>query len=369
MTRKLVTIRTVHKLESIPGADFIECATVDGWELVVKKGEFKVGDSGVYFEIDSMLPEDDRYAFLKRVSRSSGGIGYRIKTIRLRKQISQGLLLPLEMFPEVDNNPTVRTGDDLSKLLNVWLYEPIYSAAGAGSNKEQASLWPDFLRKTDQERIQNKIRYFDTYCCHEFEVTKKLDGSSMTIWHNSKAPNLKRPPKGLWNMIKYKFNLWAFGAETRGVCSRNVNLKDRTGNAFWDMAHQLDVWNELSDYNVALQGELVGPNIQKNHEKVLNNEFYLFDIFDIDRQEYMLPSERIAFLTTTGLIKKIRHAPRCGNVHIFRECTNVAELQEYVTGESMNPGTISEGMVFKSTVDKSLSFKCISNKYLLKCEE
>jgi len=373
--RKLATIRKIDRLREIPGADFIEVADVDGWELVVKKDEFKKGDLGVYFEIDSVLPDHKRYEFLKKMTNTAGGQGYRIKTIKLRKQISQGIMLPLHMFDEFSQ--LIRVGEDVTEALDVWLYEPVHQG-GPMSNAECRSVgkkvFPDFLRKTDQERIQNKMHYFDTYKDMTWEATKKLDGSSMTIWNYDKAYHM---PAGVMNK-KWKnklLRLWERFTflfkkpDTFGVCSRNVNLREKEGNAFWGITNQMGLRDTLKGKNVALQGELVGPSIQKNHEKMDKNEFYLFDIFDIDKQEYLLPEEREEWLHHNDPTNRIKTVPFHNYVNIFNACSDVPKMQTYVEGPSMNEGTISEGMVFKSMTDRGMSFKCISNKYLLKCED
>lgn len=376
MSRALATIRAVTKTIPIEGADFIELVIVDGWQCIVKKGEFEKGSLGVYFEIDSVLPDQKKYEFLKKMTNTRGGMGYRIKTMKMRKQLSQGLMLPLSSFAE-ELKSSVSVGDDVTEALGVWLYEPILRN-GPMSNTECLSIgkkvFPDFLRKTDQERIQNKMHYFETYKDHIWEATKKLDGSSMTVWNYSKAQHM---PKGVMNR-KWKtkilrvwdnfLNLFKTPV-TFGVCSRNVNLRNKEGNAFWDMANSIDFKGILAGQNMALQGELIGPSIQKNHEKVERNEFYLFDIFDIDRQEYLLPSERLTWLLLHDPFQSIKVVPFIKNIKVFTDYTNVEEIQELVTGPSINPGTISEGMVFKSTTDRGLSFKCISNKFLLRFDD
>jgi len=356
--RKLATIREIKQLDPIPGADFIERATVDGWELVVKKGEFKVGDLGVYFEIDSMLPNQEIFAFLGKTTLTNKGIGYRLRTIKLRKQVSQGLMLPLTAFPDLKPTAT-----DVTEDLGVWLYEPLYKTGSGMGPRESIGVFPYFLRKTDQERIQNKVHYFETYADEEFEATKKLDGSSLTVWNYDKVIN--PPVRGFWNKIKAIFK--PIKAETFGVCSRNINLREVEGNAFWDIANELKLREMLKGHNVALQGELISPTIQNNHEKVDKPYFYLFDIFDIDKQQYMLPSERMQWLAenNNGLVM---HVPFVNDYKIFNKCKTLPELLRFVEGPSMNKGTISEGMVFKSTTNRNLSFKCVSNKYLLKCE-
>lgn len=89
--RKLATIREIKDIQPIEGADRIEVATVDGWQVVIKKGEFKVGDKIIYIEIDSIVPEREEFEFLRDRK-------FRVRTIKLRKQISQGLIMPLSIL-------------------------------------------------------------------------------------------------------------------------------------------------------------------------------------------------------------------------------------------------------------------------------
>ena len=161
MERKLATIETVKELKPIPDADLIELAIVRGWQCVVKKGEFKPGDKGVYFEVDSFLPLDDKYEFLKKTSykQMREEYGYRLKTCKFRGQISQGLFLPLKQFDEL-KDMVFDIGDDVTKELNIKLYEPPIPAHLAGEVK---GAFPTFLRKSDQERIQNLLHYFEKY--------------------------------------------------------------------------------------------------------------------------------------------------------------------------------------------------------------
>ena len=198
MTRKLVSIQRIHRIDPIAKADAIECVTIHGWELVAKKGEFAVGDLCVYFEIDSFLPEDPRYEFLKDLKNHQGRKGYRLKTIRLRGQVSQGLALPLCMFPEITNPIEL---DEVTDLLNVIKYDNSIAQSGnkpglkAGST---AGKFPHFIPKTDQERIQNLSDWFTRYSDVEWEETLKLDGSSCTMYNIEKQPSLWQRIRGFF---------------------------------------------------------------------------------------------------------------------------------------------------------------------------
>ena len=332
--RKLASIRKIASVQPIPGADAIECATVDGWEVVTKKGEFSVGDLVVYFEIDSWVPTELAPFLSKgKEPREYNGVkGERLKTIKLRGQLSQGLILPISTIQtcQIIRQNFWEVGDDVTELLGIQKWERPMPAQLAGLAKGN---FPSFIPKTDQERIQN--------CKHvledreeRYEVTIKLDGSSFTAYHRD--------------------------GET-GVCSRNLELKPSEDNAFWKVARKYGVLELLSQKgNYAIQGELMGPGIQGNQEKLEDLEMYVFDVFDIDAQSYLTAEKRYSFLLDT----KLQHVP------IISPHTAIPQTLEKVLamaeGPSLNPKANREGLVFKSTRNPELSFKAISNSWLLK---
>lgn len=146
--RKLASIRVANAIKAIEGADAIEAVGVDGWFCVAKKGEFKLNDKGIYFEIDSFLPaSDERFAFLgKQFINFNNNLGARLRTIRLRGQLSQGLFLPLDKFPEFAD---LEIGADVTEQLNIDKWEPPIPAQLSG---EVNGVFPSKIFKTDQER-------------------------------------------------------------------------------------------------------------------------------------------------------------------------------------------------------------------------
>ncbi|MFN0201713.1 MAG: RNA ligase (ATP), partial [Bacteroidia bacterium] len=165
--RKLASIQKIIQLEAIPEADAILKATVLGWQLVVKKGEFQVGDDCVYCEIDSLMPDRPEFEFLKPR-------GMRIRTVRLRGQISQGICFPLSILPE---NTPIEEGLDVTEMLGITKYEPPIPAQLAGTVK---GLFPSFIPKTDETRVQVLQEVLDEYKDETCYITEKLDGSSVT---------------------------------------------------------------------------------------------------------------------------------------------------------------------------------------------
>lgn len=342
--RKLVTVRQIAAIRPIPGADAIECATVEGWEVVVKKGEFTPGDRCVYFEIDAFLPLDDaRYGFLTRNRRTwNGSEGVRLCTIKLRGQISQGLILPLAEFPEIIARLEADAGagreQDFTELLRVQKWEP---AVPAELQSEIAGPFPWYVPKTDQERIQNLPTVLTEEAEQTFEVTIKLDGASMTVFRRD---------------------------DDTGVCSRNWWLLERAGNTPWKVARQQRLLEALvaSGRNLALQGELIGEGIQGNPEKLRGQQFYLYDIWDIDRQSYLGHVERHNLLQTLReLGADLPTVPVLELTTLDRFKQSTAAVLAYAEGPSLHPLVSREGVVFKR-LDGQRSFKAISNQYLLK---
>ena len=348
MERKLATVRKVNEIKPIENADMIELAIVDGWQCVVKKGEFKPGDPGVYFEIDSYLPIEERYEILRKSSykkipdqlQDQRGEGFRLKTVKLRGQISQGLMLPLDMFPELK---TTSPGSDVTEALNVELYEPPVPANLAGQVRGKL---PGFLKKTDEERIQNLPEYFENYKNTSFECTEKIDGSSMTVY---------------------------FTGDDQGVCSRNLNLKEDEQNTLWKITNQLELHKLLKELNknLALQGEIAGEGIQKNPLRIKGQHFFLFNIWDIEKREHLPPKERMEIFHFFEERVPIKHVPVVApSLKVFEKYKTMEELLDFAVGKSLlNKDVHREGIVFKSLESlgrEIISFKVISNKYLLK---
>lgn len=342
MERKLASVRKVIDIIPIPGADNIEVAQIDGWKCVVKKGEFAVGGIGVYFEIDSLLPMIPAFNFLankgvrKMLKDGVEKVGYRLKTIKLRGQLSQGLLLPLELFSDnIKLDIEKEIGYDLTDILGVLKYEAPLPGSLAGKVKGN---FPEFLRRTDQERCQNLVAEIKTVAGMLFEITEKLDGTSMTVYLKD----------GVF-----------------GVCSRNLDLLETEGNTHWKVARQLGLEDAMKGlgFNIAIQGELIGEGIQKNPYKLNGQDFRVFDVFDIDHGWYLIPEERNHILNAIVGLSKV---PELGlNVPLPENIDTILAAAE---GKSMLANVPSEGVVYKSMAhygNDVFSFKAISNKFLL----
>jgi RNA ligase (TIGR02306 family) len=367
MTRKLVTIRTVSEVNPIEGADSIECLTVEGWKVVSQKGNFKPGDLCVYFEIDSALP-DGNPLWQDLVDKSSrmfeGKKVHVLRTIKLRGVTSQGFCIPLRKFPEIfaKLGSSITASDemkqdlintqigeikkqletiremDFSVILGVVKYEPPIPAELAGQVK---GLFPSKIKKTDQERCQNLAAEIFADLDAKYEVSVKLDGTSMTVYHD---------PEGLG-----------------GVCSRNLEMKvneENKNNTMVKIGKPIMEVLKQKHPHIAVQGELMGPSIQGNREQLKAPTYFIFDMFNMNDGAYVDPETRANVMQDLNGLAK--HVPILHASISLRELgiTNIEQLLTFAEGKSLNHD-VREGVVFKRE-DGKFSFKAISNKFLLK---
>lgn len=359
--RKLATVRIIKELRPIPKADFIELALIDGWQCVVKKGEFKEGDKCVYFEIDSVLPEREWSLFMQERK-------YRVKTIKLRKQLSQGLALPLETVGAVDRFSSV--GDDLTVLLGVKLFEvpskdntslqrkpvPYKWMMRFGVTRwlhmkmfpRKKGSWPEYLPKTDEERIQNI--QLDMYTKGDMYMTEKLDGQSCSFFY-ARLEKVGWSKRGMY-----------------GVCSRNMWLKVKDQSNWWRASEDLNIEKRLKQYcmvtsrSLAIQGELCGDGIQGNKLDLKGRKYYVYNVYDIERQKYLSYDEKQMVISDLSL----ETVPVIITDVNFSSATK-EELIAAADGKStLGNKSLREGLVFRRMNDDSVSFKAISNKFLLK---
>lgn len=355
--RKLASIQTISDLQPIEGADAIEVARVLGWNVVVKRGEFAVGDKIIYCELDSILPDRPEFEFLRPR-------GFRIKTIRLRGQVSQGICFPLTVLPDYELRCKILddgfpVDEDVTDALGVEKYEPYVPAHLMGVQK--GSFLSGLIPKTDETRVQVLQPLLDKYAGREFWVTEKVDGSSVTMYIDE---------DGAFN-----------------VCSRNTNLVETEDNAYWKAARELDVEKKLRFMNtllsgdepservsLALQGELVGPGIQSNRLKLEKVTIMIFNALEILTSRYASNRGVRVLCNNLGLTMVPTVEER------FVMTNDVDALIAYATRKSLvNPKVWAEGVVFRpydEVIDPSIdglehgrvSFKAINPEYLLKNE-
>lgn len=327
--RKLATVQIIDDIQPVPDSDRLDVATVRGWKVVCGRGEYKPGDRCVYVEIDAFLPVRPEFEFLRKTSFKKMGEleGFRLKSVRLRGTLSQGLLLSPDLIPD-----GAEIGDDLSEHLGIVLYEPPIPAELAGVAKGH---FPSFLVKTDEERIQNLSRDYERLRgLGPWVATEKLDGSSVTYY-------------------------WRDGQF--GVCSRNLELVESEGNTFWRVARELDLEGRLRDgYNLCVQGELIGPGIQGNPYRLAKHEFRAFNIWNIDDRVRLGAPE---FQDLCRDLLGVETVPILNTA--FELPPTVSELLEMADGQSELASVPREGLVLR-TNDYRYSFKVISNSFLMR---
>lgn len=335
--RKLASIQIIANIEPIPDANVIRVASVLGWKTVIKDGQFNLGDRCVFVEIDAVFPAKPEFAeFLKR--------GNRLKTIRLRGQISQGVCLPMSILPAGNYN----VGDDVTEILGITKYEPPIPACLGGVAK---GLFPSFIPKTDEPRVQLLQDVLNKYQGHEFYITEKLDGSSATYY-----------------LKDGQF----------GVCSRNLEMLETETNTLWKLAKYCEIENKLRNLksNIAIQGELIGEGIQKNIYKIRGQKFYIFNIFDIDKSRYLpLPDiQNYLQIMNNGCPVKLELVPLVGSVALSNSIDEI--VQQSIGFSILNKESPREGLVFRPKTQEiwdadfgRISFKAINPEYLLKYGE
>lgn len=366
--RKLTTVREISNLLPIAGADFIELAQVDGWQCIVKKGDFEEGGYGVFFEIDSALDaRDERYDFLRKSNTKKlmvDGVEkevIRIRSMKMKGVLSQGLLLPLATFQEeLDSFSDMMPWDlysfnvDLTKVLGVHKYEKPLPAGNTRSGKPSGNF-PSFIRKTDQERVQNIFNKLDAG--ESYAATLKMHGSSATLAYVTEDV-YKNP---------------SFEVDDAGghfyVCSRNWALKEEEDCIWWKGAVNSNLLWKIKDHhivtgeNLAIQGELCGPGINGTHEKFDDYRIMVFSIWDIDNQEY-LPYDEFSEKCSEIGIEPSDRVPliKLTNTEHFDSVKDYLDFAESIESPYTD---IPEGIVFHSNDYPFHSFKAVSNHFLM----
>jgi RNA ligase (TIGR02306 family) len=345
--RKMASVRKITNVLPIEGADAIELALVDGWQVVVKKGDFSVDQLAVYFEIDSWVPNAIAPFLTKgKEPREYNGVkGERLKTVKLRGALSQGLLLPVAVLPE---GYAYHEGADCSEILGVQKWEAETAATQGG---KAVSNWPSIIPKTDQERLQNLKSVFETKILTDrFEISEKLDGSSATYYIDE---------DGVFHAM-----------------SRNVDLARDENNLWWKMSDKynieeklLTLWadnefREICPKGFCIRGEIVGPGVNGNKLKLEQHFFCVFDLYDVATNSYATSEDRLQMVQDLGLL----HVPVHKNIVKFTG--TFEQLIQSANGKSfINPEVKREGIVMKSVTDPNFTFKVVSNEWLLEYKE
>jgi RNA ligase (TIGR02306 family) len=353
---KPASIQKIIKIEKHPNADKLEIATVLGWRTIVKKDEFKENDLIIYIEVDSVLPKLPQYEFIKNIKKSEDGKEmYYIRNIKLRGELSQGLILPLSSLDLKTYQEDGRiyygakTGElssegiplyldldegiEVSSLLGIEHYEKKIHGSLSGVAK---GGFPAFLIKTDEERIQNIPYKLKELKDTPYYISVKCDGTSGTFFYND----------GQF-----------------GVCSRNLELKEDENSIYWKIAKKYKIEQILSSIgkDLCIQGEICGPSIQSNPIGLNEIDLFVFNIFDIKAGRYFSFNELYDFciknnLKTVPIIEKSEAPFKLFNY-------TLEELIEKAKGFYDNTENNREGIVVRS-LDSRISFKVINNDYI-----
>ena len=340
MKRKLASVRVVEEILPIVGADAIEAVRLGGWACVVRKGAFQTGDQGVYFEIDAVLPDSEAFRFLWTPKGEVQRAGlrppsFRLRTKKLRGCLSQGLFM---RFDELGLSGAYENGQDLTEQLGVEKWDPPLPT-GAGDTR---GAFPAAVPKTDEMRVQSVPAVLEELRGHAYVATQKCDGTSATF--------LIDPFDGTFH-----------------ACSRNWSLKEGE-NLYFAVARKFGVEEKLRELGgrYAIQGEICGPGIQKNPMGLASPALFIFSLFDLTTGRFLSDRELREVVQRVGLTA----------VPIVEEGESFAHDQASLLAlaEGLYPGTKNqrEGIVvrprdelYSETLAGRLSFKAISNKYLL----
>jgi len=364
--RKLVHIEKIIKLEPIEGADRIEKATILGWEVVVKKGEFKEGELVCYFEIDYLLPEKPEFEFMRERK-------FRVRTIKLRKQVSQGLCLPISILPYKE----YKEGDDVTELLGVTKYltpcekaerERVVQKANKLQKFMMRYSWfrrlflsrakvngfPYWICKTDEPRLQSMPQVIEQFKDKVVYITEKIDYQSVTFTGKI-MPKFGGLLGRLIPIKKYRFV----------VCSRNFTTNDQN-SLYWKVARKYKIEEILKENpHITIQGEQGDPSVQGNKYGLKEPRLWIFNIVDHEKNWLYNWQEMKDFcekynLETVPLIDI--------DIKLSSLGENVQDFVTYSQGQSVIAPIMREGIVVRCVENgqKTLSFKVINPDFLLK---
>ena len=370
--RNLASVQLIKDIRPIEGADKIEVCDILGWHCVIaKKDNFKIDDKVVYIEVDSIVPEKPEFEFLRDRK-------FIVKTIKLRGQISQGLVIPFSFLPKGNYN----VGDDVTEVLGITKYEPdefnvipVISKSNAGwrqyvphyvkdfifkispalgralfTVKMRKYNWPSFIPKTDETRVQVLQKLLTEEKGKIYYGTEKIDGSSTTYYYN----------KGTFGVCTRSMGVKIEGNTQGGIVGALVKfVKDN------NVEKKLTDWCVKNSRNIALQGELHGNGIQGNKYALKGNDVRYFSVYDIDNQRYLPIKEELKIVEELGL----KFVPIVYKDFILID--DIDELVKLAEGTSvLNPKTQREGIVWRPVEPRAdgvhTSFKSINPNFLIK---
>lgn len=354
--RKFASVQTITALNPIDGYDKVEMATVLGWSCIVQKGEFKIGDQVIYIEVDSKMPPRKEYDFLEKRN-------WKVKTLKMCKTISQGLILPLDVLPDIWKKKKVKEGMDLTEDFGITHIDEEKEEQNVKKSflerlwkrilwkffkikKESKSFPKHLISETDEPNVQTipkELKKRENEIC---VVTEKLEGQSATY-------GLQLTRK--WFKKAFRFI----------VCSHHVLYPKKTNNNWWNVALQFDIENKLIDlykrtgHLFVIQGEIIGTGIQKNIYKITGLDFYVFNVKNLTTGEILNFSDMLVLMNSIGLkVVPLLEKKRFG--------ANDAEgwLNESDGMSVINHKTKREGIVVREE-NGTFSFKAKSRDYQL----
>jgi RNA ligase (TIGR02306 family) len=336
--RKLAKVVKIDKLEKHFNADTLDILTIGGWKVVAKSGLHKENDLVIYLEIDSFVPTT-LAPFLtkegKQPKEFEGVKGEVLKTIKLRGQLSQGMVIPIRESPLAGME--LHQDQDVTDLLGIKKFEKPLPASLAGDIR---CHFPTVVPKTDAERIQNLYTELEFWKSQKLKmyITEKLDGTSFTCMRLD---------------------------EDIHVCSRNYSLYETEGNTYWNIYRKYNLESILKSlpFNAAIQGEVIGHGIQNNQYELNKQELYVFSIYNIDAKCYLSYPDMLDICFKNDL----NVVPFIGEVELNSN-DNIEGLLSNADGKSLlgNNSSDREGIVWRGCNNPEICFKTISNVWLMK---
>ena len=329
MNENLATIQKIQEVNIHPNADALSIAKVLGWNVIIKKDEYKIGDLACYVCIDTVLPEKAEFEFLRNKH-------FRIQPIRLRKEPSNGILFPLSILPPREN--PYQEDEDVTDLVGVIKYERPMPAQLMG---DAHGTIPGWLIISDELSLRSYPDALVEMYGRPYYTTVKYDGSSGNFF--------------------IKDNEF-------GVCSRRIHLKESEGNSFWKMAKKYNVENALRtafpNIDISINAEVYGPGIQKNPLGITEIDMALYNLFDIKHRVYLGYDALVKFSNEAGIpmVKVIDEGIMFG--HNLEDLIKLSNEQKYPNGKPAEGIVVRSKDPFYSTVlKKTWSGKIISELY------
>jgi RNA ligase (TIGR02306 family) len=331
MLNKIANIEIISEILPHPNADLLSIARIKGWQSVIKKNEYNVGDKVIFVYPDNELKRKSWNEFLFKNDKDEY---VKIKGIKLRGQYSAGLILNINILK--DSHRFIE-GDNVAEFIGARKYEKILPAQLSGTIK--GNFPTHIVSKTDEILIRNELDLLNELKGLPYYITTKADGSSCTCY---------------------------FDGDNFGVCSRNLELKEDDSNSFWKVVKQYNLHNILKDNNIkyAIQGELVGPKVNGNRLQLKNFDYYIFNIKDLTSNKFLELNDMIAFCNKFNL--QVVNIIETGSS--FNK--SLKELQDIANNLKYDCGSNAEGIVvrphvntYSNTLHGNLSFKVINENY------